>query len=90
MSFTGELNMNLRAFLIAGVAMLVGVSLMFSMVGSTAAQQSTARTPPVGRFQMAFGNGAVVVLDTTTGECWVNDGKKWTVFGNPTKTTAEK
>ena len=82
--------MNLRAFLIAGVSVLVGLTLVLSMVGSTAAQQSAARTPQIGRYQMAISGGAVVVHDTSTGECWFNDGKKWTVLGNPTKTAAEK
>ncbi len=77
--------MNSRALVITGLSVLVGLCVLFTMVGSSEAQQSAGKSSQIGRYQMAINSGAIVVHDTTTGECWFNDAKKWTALGTPTK-----
>ena len=65
---------------------LLGISIMIGQLlarpTSGQAEAAVSRTP--GRFQMSMSVGGVVVVDTTTGRCWVNtDKEKWEDLGSP-------
>ncbi len=65
---------------------VLGLSIMIGqmLTRPTSGQGEVARAQPPGRFQMSMSVGGVVVLDTTTGRCWINSEKeKWEDLGSP-------
>ncbi len=65
--------------------LLAASILIGQMLARTTSGQGEApasRTP--GRFQVSSNIGGVVVVDTTTGHCWINmDKEKWEDLGSP-------
>jgi hypothetical protein len=50
----------------------------------TSGQGQPAAPPAAGRYQVSAFAGGVVVIDSTTGRCWVtSDAEKWQDMGSP-------
>jgi hypothetical protein len=65
-----------------GLCFLLGQLLARPTSGQ--AEVAAPRTP--GRFQMSASIANVIVIDTSTGQCWMKSGldeKNWTDLGSP-------
>ena len=87
--------MKLRNTVILAAAVVAGCLIVGLFVGRPAAAASSSEAAPAGRFQIvvdvnappAQKHGNVVVVDTTTGQCWSSEvGKEdWRDMGTPAK-----
>jgi hypothetical protein len=86
--------MTIRQTLIMTAVFLLGCAIVGAFFSRPAAAEPRADGSTTGRYQVIaiHGNspaGNIVVIDTTTGECWNNSGNgqqnDWTAMGTPTK-----
>jgi hypothetical protein len=81
----------LRSFAFVA-CLLVGTVIGASFLRQPASADDKAAPSTVGRYQVSSyfdvgRGGMIVVIDTTTGQCWLRDqfGAKWVDQGSPTK-----
>jgi hypothetical protein len=84
----------MRRSSILALGCLLGLSLMLGqmMARPTSGQAEAAPSRPSGRFQMSVATGGVIVIDTSTGHCWVKmdlEGRKWNDLGSPVEQKKE-
>jgi hypothetical protein len=77
-----------QSWVLAVAIVLASLILGVSFGGRTSAQPKAEQPAPVGRYQIRGGgdNPTLVVIDTTTGQCWVAgmaQPKHWEDLGSP-------
>jgi hypothetical protein len=81
------MTMNTRQSWVIGTAIVLGCLILGLFFGQPSVAQKKKDDPATpGRYQMLEDKGAVYVIDTVTGNTWINkwdDKEKWDDLGSP-------
>ena len=82
--------MRRSTILTIGCVLALAIVLGQLLARPTSGQGEAARSRSPGRYQVSIAVGGVVVIDTSTGHCWINsDKEKWEDLGSPVEQKKE-